>query len=153
MGTGHARSILAGLVPNCELAAVYDRPDVVSNDFAGLPYFEDPVALMRSGLVNAVCICTPHYSHATLGIAALKAGLHVMVEKPISVHKADALKLLAAHRRDDQVFAAMFNQRTDPISLVSGYKSNNSIWLKFPASGFLNSLFISSSCKAIFSNG
>ena len=115
MGTGHARSILNGLVPSCELAAVCDRPDVVSNEFAGVPYFEDPVVLMRSGLVNAVCICTPHYSHATLGIAALKAGLHVIVEKPISVHKGDALKLLAAHRRDDQVFAAMFNQRTDPI--------------------------------------
>ena len=34
--------------------------------------------------------------------------------------------------------------------LVSGYKSNNSIWLIFPALGFLNSLFISSSCKEIF---
>ena len=41
----------------------------------------------------------------------------------------------------------------DSNPLLSGYKSNNSIWLKFPASGFLNSLFISSSCKAIFSNG
>jgi len=38
-------------------------------------------------------------------------------------------------------------------SLVSGYKSNNSIWLKSPAPGFLNSFFISSSCKEIFSNG
>jgi TPR repeat protein len=38
-------------------------------------------------------------------------------------------------------------------SLVSGYKSNNSIWLKSPPLGFLNSFFISSSCKAIFSNG
>ena len=35
MGTGHARSILHGLVPSCELAAVCDRPDVVSNEFAG----------------------------------------------------------------------------------------------------------------------
>ena len=41
----------------------------------------------------------------------------------------------------------------DESSLVSGYKLNNSIWLKSSASDFLNSLFISSSCKAIFSNG
>jgi predicted dehydrogenase len=39
--------------------------------------------------VDAVLICTPHYSHTTLGILALENGLHVMVEKPISVHKAD----------------------------------------------------------------
>jgi len=43
--------------------------------------------------------------------------------------------------------------RNGEVSLVSGYKSNNSIWLSFPASGILNSFFISSSCKAIFSNG
>jgi predicted dehydrogenase len=40
--------------------------------------------------------------------------LHVLVEKPISAHKADALRLLAAHKNPRQIFAAMFNQRTDP---------------------------------------
>jgi predicted dehydrogenase len=56
----------------------------------------------------------PHYDHTTLGIAALEAGLHVLVEKPISVHKADCERLIAAHTSEKQVFAAMFNQRTDP---------------------------------------
>jgi predicted dehydrogenase len=47
------------------------------------------------------------------GIAALDAGLHVLVEKPVAVHTADAARLIAAHRgRERQVFAAMFNQRT-----------------------------------------
>jgi predicted dehydrogenase len=39
----------------------------------------------------------------------------VLVEKPISVHKADCERLIAAHQRGRQVFAAMFNQRTDPF--------------------------------------
>ena len=56
---------------------------------------------------------TPIDHAATIGIAALKAGLHVLVEKPISVHKADCQRLIAAHRSKKQVFAAMFNQRTD----------------------------------------
>jgi predicted dehydrogenase len=65
--------------------------------------------------VDAVLIATPHYDHTTLGIAALKAGLHVLVEKPISVHRADCERLIAAHcgREKKQVFAAMFNQRSN----------------------------------------
>ena len=59
-------------------------------------------------------IVTPHYAHTTIGIDMLKAGLHVLVEKPISVHKADCERLIAAHKNRKQVFAAMFNQRTDP---------------------------------------
>ena len=47
-----------------------------------------------------------------LGI--LRGGLHVLVEKPISVHKADCEKLIAAKKNDKQKFAAMFNERTRP---------------------------------------
>jgi predicted dehydrogenase len=36
------------------------------------------------------------------------------VEKPISVHKADCQRLLAAHKNPKQVFAAMFQQRLEP---------------------------------------
>src|SRR6516162_3141947 len=71
--------------------------------------------LIRSGLVDAVVIATPHFQHTTLGIAALKAGLHVMVEKPISAHKADAERLIAAHQANPKfVFAGMFQLRAEP---------------------------------------
>jgi predicted dehydrogenase len=73
--------------------------------------------MAASGLVDAVLIATPHFQHTSLGVRALEAGLHVLVEKPISVHKADAERLIAAHSRKDLVFAAVFNQRTDPYYL------------------------------------
>jgi predicted dehydrogenase len=115
MGMSHARSILNGQVPGCELTAICDQNTAADAAFPAIPFFSDPASFLRSGKIDAVLICTPHYDHTALGIAALKAGLHVLVEKPISVHKADALRLIAAHRGPDQVFAAMFNQRTDPI--------------------------------------
>ncbi len=76
--------------------------------------FTDSDELIASGQVDAVVIATPRYAHTTIGKAALEAGLHVLVEKPISVHKADCERLIAAHTNEKQVFAAMFNQRKDP---------------------------------------
>jgi predicted dehydrogenase len=69
--------------------------------------------MIRSGHIDAILICTPHFSHTTIGIEALKAGLHVLVEKPISVHKADCERLIAAHTDKNKIFAAMFNMRTN----------------------------------------
>jgi predicted dehydrogenase len=50
-----------------------------------------------------------------LALAALKAGFHVLLEKPIAVQKSEAVRLVAAaRRRPAQVFGTVFNQRTDP---------------------------------------
>lgn len=115
MGTAHARTVLGDDVPGLTLTGLADRQAERLAPFPDVAHFDDADALIASGTVDAVLIATPHYSHTTLGIAALEAGLHVLVEKPISVHKQDCEALIAAYRPDSgQVFAAMFNQRTDP---------------------------------------
>ena len=115
MGYSHAQQILAGKINRLELGAVADTN---ASKLARVPQvkgFKTADEMMASGLIDAILIATPHYDHTTIGIAALKAGLHVMVEKPISVHRADCERLIAAYkgREKKQVFAAMFNQRTD----------------------------------------
>lgn len=114
MGSAHARSILGGQVPRLRLAAVADIDPDRLTPFPDVAQFASATAMIGAGGIDAILVATPHYSHTTIGIEGLAAGLHVMVEKPISVHKADAERLIAAHRRKRQVFAAMFNQRTDP---------------------------------------
>jgi predicted dehydrogenase len=114
MGTGHADKIVSGQISRCEIAAVCD-PDLEKlARFPNARAFTRSEELIRSGAVDAVLIATPHYDHTTIGIDALQCGLHVLVEKPISVHKADGERLIAAPQNPKQVFAAMFNQRTDP---------------------------------------
>ncbi|MGE9294804.1 MAG: Gfo/Idh/MocA family protein [Puniceicoccales bacterium] len=113
MGTAHARNIIDGKVPGCQLAALCDHNEERLKAFADIKHFSSAEEMINSGEVDAVLIATPHYDHTTLGIAALQAGLHTLVEKPISVHKADCERLIAAHTNKDVVFAAMFNQRTD----------------------------------------
>ena len=115
MGQVHARSILEGKIPRLRLAAVADSDPARLAKFGGIPGFTTDRELIVSGLVDAVLIATPHYFHTDTGIAALRAGLHVLVEKPISVQRADCERLIAAHEDRRLVFAAMFNQRTDPL--------------------------------------
>jgi len=112
MHIGHAEQI-----DGVEVTAVCDTNPGKWNpaaDRCGCPGFTSHEQLLASDACEAVLICTPHYDHTTIGIAALQAGKHVLVEKPISVHKADCERLIAAHTDKSLVFAAMFNQRTDP---------------------------------------
>ncbi len=117
IGSHHASYLLDGKVKRVELKAVSDAfaDKLAHYRQRGLKVFADGEELIRSGEVDAVIIATPHYQHTSLGIAALKAGLHVMVEKPISAHKADAERLISVRRQfPKQVFAAMFQMRTEP---------------------------------------
>lgn len=118
MGRSHITNIQGGKCPGVELTALCDRVPAALDGYRGSAYqlFEDPAALLASGSVDGVLIATPHYDHVIVGVAALAAGKHVLTEKPIAVHKADAEILIAAARaRPELRFAAMFNQRTDPI--------------------------------------
>jgi len=116
IGSHHATYLLDGKVKRVELKAVSDAfvDKLARYKQRGLRVFADGEELIRSGEVDAVIISTPHYQHTSLGIAALKAGLHVMVEKPISAHKADAERLIEIRKQHPkQVFAAMFQMRTE----------------------------------------
>jgi predicted dehydrogenase len=115
MGKYHADYLLQGKVNRCELAAVASSNPTKLDRYPNLKRFDSGEKLIQSGEADAVLIATPHYSHTTLGIAALEAGVHVMVEKPISVHKADCERLIAAAKaRPKLVFGAMFQLRTEP---------------------------------------
>src|SRR5262249_1125336 len=105
----------AGKVNRTELVAVSDAVPGKLEKYKTLKRFNTGEELIASGLADAVIIATPHYQHTTLGIAALQQGLHVMVEKPISAHKADAERLIAAHKSNPRlVFAGMFQLRAEP---------------------------------------
>src|SRR6266496_919969 len=117
IGKHHADCLLAGKVPRCQLTAVCSTSPHKLEPYRakGLQIFDRAEKLLESRGVDAVILATPHYQHTSLGIAALEAGLHLMVEKPISAHKADAERLIAvARKHPDQVFAGMFQLRVEP---------------------------------------
>ena len=77
--------------------------------------FEEGSDLIKSGLCDAVHICTPHYQHPVLAIEAFEAGLHVMCEKPAGVYTKAVREMNAAADKSGKVFAMMFNQRTNCV--------------------------------------
>ena len=117
IGKHHAGYLLDGKAARCELTAVCSTSPgkLASYNEKGLKVFGDAKELIADPNIDAVIIATPHFQHTDLGIAALEAGKHVMVEKPISAHKADAEKLIASAKKHPAlVFGGMFQLRTEP---------------------------------------
>lgn len=116
MGSHHARYLLAGETKRAELTAVCDIDESKLKAYTTVKTFTDSAEMIRSGLVDAVLIATPHYFHTTIGVDAMQQGLHVLTEKPISVHKADCERMIAAHEANPKlVFSAMFQLRTEAL--------------------------------------
>jgi predicted dehydrogenase len=118
MGSSHIKTIIEGRVPDLELGAAADwaqgrrewAAETLGSDF---PVFNDGSELIRSGLVDAVLVATPHYQHPPLAIEAFKAGLHVLCEKPAGVYTRQVREMNEAAAKSGKVFAIMFNQRTN----------------------------------------
>ena len=92
-----------------------ELPGVVTVADAG--ELTSPAFARRHGL-DALFVCLPPGAHAGAAQAALEAGLHVYVEKPLAHDMAAAASMLrAARRRPRRVAAVGFNYRHDPALL------------------------------------
>jgi predicted dehydrogenase len=119
-GGMYAGLIAQGRVPGVELAAICDidpaKAEVAARDYADVPFFDDYLALLDSGVVDSVVTTVPHYLHPEMGIAALQRGIHALVEKPAGVYSKQVAELNAvAEAHPETTFALMFNQRANPL--------------------------------------
>ena len=121
MGSGHARSIMEGKCPDFELVAVADinpaRVEWGKANLAGnIRYFDDALAMLDSGCIDACMVCVPHYDHPRYAMACMQRGIHVMVEKPAGVYTKQVREMNEeATKHPDVVFGMMFNQRTNHV--------------------------------------
>jgi UDP-N-acetyl-2-amino-2-deoxyglucuronate dehydrogenase len=67
--------------------------------------------------VELVSVATPHPSHAELAIRALRAGKHVLVEKPMTIDLAEADRMVAAARETGRTLATVFQRRWWPAAM------------------------------------
>lgn len=119
-GGMYSRLISDGRVPNMTIGAIADtdpaKAESAAERFPDVPFFDDYRRLLASDAVDAVVTTVPHYLHPEIGIAAIRAGVHVLVEKPAGVYTRQVRELNAvAAEHPEVVFGIMFNQRNNPL--------------------------------------
>jgi predicted dehydrogenase len=120
-GTGYISKIHAAAAqaqPDTELVAVVNhRPESMTAFAAefGIPgQYANVADLLQAGGVDALIISTPNYLHAPETLAALEAGVHVMVEKPMAMNAVEAETMLAASRKTGTLLMVAHCWRFDP---------------------------------------
>lgn len=88
-------------------------PAKVQASCPGPAIVADPFAVATSDAVDLVVIASPNDSHAPLARAALAAGKHVVVDKPLTLDLAEARALREAARSRGRLLAAFHNRRWD----------------------------------------
>lgn len=109
--TFHA-PLLAG-TPGIELVAIASsNPERVHADFPDCPVLDFP-ELTKTGEIDLVVIATPNASHFELAWAALKAGKHVVVDKPFTRTSAEATRLIEFAATQQRMLTVFHNRRWD----------------------------------------
>ena len=68
MGKAHLGNIRAGKVPGMKVTALCESHGTIPPLQDGETSFTDVSKMISSGLIDAILICTPHFSHTTIGI-------------------------------------------------------------------------------------
>jgi predicted dehydrogenase len=119
-GTGHINQVHAQAAQNLGLelvAVVNHKADSMvefGKRFGIARQYETVEEMLKDGGVDAVVISTPNYMHAPQTIAALDAGVHVMVEKPMAMNAAEAERMCEAADKSGATLMVAHCWRFDP---------------------------------------
>jgi predicted dehydrogenase len=105
MGSTHAKAFQR--VDGVEIAAIYAHSDKRAGPLAqelGTVYTDNIDRILQDDTIDAIDNCLPTPEHRPLTEAALAAGKHVLLEKPIALTDTDAAALVAAGDASDRVF-------------------------------------------------
>jgi predicted dehydrogenase len=100
-----------------DLVAVSDadrhKAEALARRF-GVPHVLEDQALIEHDAVEAVVICTPNHLHEKIAIAALEAGKHVFVERPLATTSAGAQRVVDVAQRAGRVLVVGMPHRFRP---------------------------------------
>ena len=119
---GHRHAALVSRHPGATLTALIDvRPELqagLAAEFPGVPFFLSLDDYLQHGpTADVLTVATPNHLHAPQAMHGLRAGLHVVVEKPIALRRRDAEDLVhTALQTGRLVFGVMQNRYSPPAA-------------------------------------
>lgn len=118
IGKRHAAQILNNSAT--ELVAICDvKTEAMIDAPANAATYTDIDELLRNVDCEVVCICTPNYLHEPHSIAALAAGRHAVVEKPMALSTSECDNMIAAAKKHGKkIFAVKQNRYNPPVHEV-----------------------------------
>ncbi|GAB3742876.1 Gfo/Idh/MocA family protein [Microlunatus parietis] len=94
-----------------------ERAEAAGRRFGARPY-RTWQELIGNDDLDLIVIATPHHLHAEMTVAALDAGHHVVVEKPMAITRAECDRMLDAAKRNSRMLTVHQNRRWEPSYLI-----------------------------------
>jgi scyllo-inositol 2-dehydrogenase (NADP+) len=103
----------AGMTPAAVAEINPERLKAASIDFPGIELYRDIDTMLKKSKVNLVILITPHNTHAPLALKCLKAGRHVVCEKPLAITTAEVNAMIAAAKKAGLMLSTYHNRHWD----------------------------------------
>ena len=97
---------------------VRENADRAAQQYGGKAYY-DPEAFFACRELDAVIVCTPERFHKDNVISALRAGKHVLCEKPMSMTQDEALEMYRVWKETDRMLMIAFNMRISKVHVLT----------------------------------
>ena len=113
----HAKAL--DQISECSLVAAQSRNPERAKNFAAtfnLSAYTNVQDMVLEAKLDAVIVCTPHPEHKNPAIAALTAGAHVLVEKPLAVTLSDCDAMIHAASKYNKKLGVISQRRFSPSS-------------------------------------
>jgi predicted dehydrogenase len=114
MGRAHLKLMKeAGMTPHAVAEIDPERLKVATEEFPGIQTFTSVDEMLEKSGVNLVVIITPHNTHAPLALQCLKAGRHVVCEKPMAVTTEECDEMIEEAKKQNLVITTYHNRHWD----------------------------------------
>lgn len=94
-----------------DLVAVCDVNEAELSPFKNAEKYTDYTRMLDEVKPDVVHVCTPHYLHAEMVIAALKRGVNVLCEKPLCINEQELEEILKAEQNSSAQLGVCFQNR------------------------------------------